>query len=62
MTTVGAMRIKSSGEVAGQNPEDPDPDRDVEHAVIVFVVLTFNDFFHEGFGFRVHSNMQMTFC
>jgi hypothetical protein len=30
-----------------ENPEDPYPDGDMEHAVIVLVLFTFNDFFHE---------------
>jgi hypothetical protein len=33
--------------MAGKNPEHPNPDGDVEHAVIVLVLFTFNDFFHE---------------
>jgi hypothetical protein len=41
------MRIKISREMAGKNPEDPYPNGDVEHAVIILVLFTFNDFFHE---------------
>jgi hypothetical protein len=46
MATIRAMSIQGSGEMAGKNPENPDPDRDVQHAVIVFISFTFNDFFH----------------
>src|SRR5689334_3263780 len=47
VAAIRAMRVKVRGEVARENPEDPYPDRDVEHPVVVFVSLTFNDFFHE---------------
>jgi hypothetical protein len=33
--------------MAGENPENPYPDGDVEHAVIVLVLFTLNNFFHE---------------
>jgi hypothetical protein len=41
------MGVKIGGEMAGENPEHPYPDGDVEHAVIVLVLFPFNDFFHE---------------
>src|SRR6476469_3541320 len=47
MAAVRAMRIEISCKVAGENPENPYPDGDVEHAVIILVLFTFNDFFHE---------------
>jgi hypothetical protein len=47
VTTVRAVRIERRREMAGKYPEDPDPDRDMEHAVIVLVLLTLDDFFHE---------------
>jgi hypothetical protein len=47
VTAVRAVRIKIGGQMAGENPEDPYPDRNMEHAVIVLVLFTFNDFFHE---------------
>jgi hypothetical protein len=42
--------VKGSGKMAGKNPENPDPDRHMQHAVIVFVSFTLNDFFHHWFG------------
>jgi hypothetical protein len=47
VTAVRAMGVKIGGEMAGENPEHPYPDGDVEHAVIVLVLFPFNDFFHE---------------
>jgi hypothetical protein len=47
MTAVWAVRIKISRKMAGENPEHPYPDGDVEHTVVVLVLFTFNDFFHE---------------
>jgi hypothetical protein len=47
VTAIRAMGVKIGGEMAGKNPEHPNPDGDVEHAVIVLVLFTFNDFFHE---------------
>ena len=46
VTAIRAVRIKNSGKMAGENPEHPYPDGDVEHTVIVLVLFTFNDFFH----------------
>jgi hypothetical protein len=47
VTAVRAVGVKISGKIPGQNPEHPDPDGDVEHTVIILVLFTFNDFFHE---------------
>src|SRR5262249_12931791 len=49
VSTVGAVSVKIGGEMAGQDPEDPDPDRNVQHAGVVFVSGTLNDFFHHYF-------------
>jgi len=47
VAAVRAVRIKISRKMARENPEYPYPDGDVEHAVVVLVLFTFNDFFHE---------------
>jgi hypothetical protein len=47
MPAVWAMGIEIGREMAGKNPENPDPDRDMEHTVIVFVLFTLDNFFHE---------------
>jgi hypothetical protein len=47
VTAIRAVRVKIGREMAGENPENPYPDGDVEHAVIVLVLFTFNNFFHE---------------
>jgi hypothetical protein len=53
MATVRAVGVKRGGEMAGKNPKDPDPDRYMQHAIVVFVSFTLDDFFHHclsGFG------------
>jgi hypothetical protein len=47
VAAIRTMRVEIRCEMARKNPEDPYPDRDVEHPVVVFIFLTFNDFFHE---------------
>jgi hypothetical protein len=47
VSAVRAMGIEIGCKVAGQNPENPDPDGDMEHAVIVLVLFTLDNFFHE---------------
>jgi hypothetical protein len=47
VAAIRTVRVEISSEVARENPEDPYPDRDVEHPIVVFVSFTFNDFFHE---------------
>src|SRR6476646_9562600 len=47
VAAVRAVRVKISRKMAGKNPENPYPNGDVEHTVIVLVLFTFNDFFHE---------------
>jgi len=47
VTAVRTVGVQRRGEMARENPEYPYPDRDVQYAVIVLVLFTFNDFFHE---------------
>jgi hypothetical protein len=47
MAAIGAMSVEIGREMAGQDPEYPDPYRDVEYTIVVFVFLTLDDFFHE---------------
>jgi hypothetical protein len=44
------MSIEISREMAGENPEGPDPDGDVQYAVIIFVPFALNNFLHAGSG------------
>ena len=44
------MSVKVGGKMPGKDPENPDPDRNVHHAVVVLVSFTLNDFFHHYFA------------
>jgi len=59
--TVRAMSIKCRGKMAGQNPKNPYPDGDMEHAVVILIFFTVNDFFHEWLRFRLHFKCNGSF-
>src|SRR5262249_37670671 len=49
VAAVGTVSVKIGCEMTGEDPENPDPDGNVQHAVVVFVSFTLNDFFHHYF-------------
>ena len=56
MPAVWAVSVKVSREMAGENPENPDPDGNMQHTVIVLVSFTLNDFFHVGLNFNMRED------
>jgi hypothetical protein len=42
------VSVEVGGEVSGENPEGPNPDGHVQHAVVAFVALSLDDSLHSG--------------
>src|SRR5262249_7015507 len=48
VAAVRAVRVERGGEMPGKNPENPDPERNMQDAVVIFVSFPSDDFFHES--------------
>ena len=48
VAAIGTVLVKVAGEIAGKNKEDPDPDGDVEHAVVALVAGASDGWFHSS--------------
>lgn len=57
MAAVRAVSVEIGRKMAGQDPENPYPDGYVQHAVIILVSFTLNNFFHECL--ELHFNWLM---